>query len=51
MLAAAEVTRDTQRLRVRIDDDHGVGAILVTRPAMILNGLAGPILAGRRHFS
>jgi hypothetical protein len=30
MLTAAEVARDAQRLRVRIDDDHGVRAIFVT---------------------
>jgi hypothetical protein len=32
-----------------VDDDHGVDAILVTLPAIVLNGLAGAILAWRRH--
>jgi hypothetical protein len=49
VLAAAEVARHAQRLRVRVDHDHGVRAIFVTLPAVILDGLAGPILAGLRH--
>jgi hypothetical protein len=49
VLAAAEVTRHAQRLRMRVDHDHGMGAIFVTLPAVILDGLAGPIEAGLRH--
>jgi hypothetical protein len=51
VLAAAEITGDAQRLCVGVDDDHGVNAILVTGPAMILDRLAGPILAKRRHVT
>jgi len=49
MLASTKIARDAQRLRVAVDDDHGVDAILVTLPAIVLDGLAGAILAGRRH--
>jgi hypothetical protein len=49
MLAAAEVARHAQRLRVSIDDDHRVDAIFVTLPAVILDGLPGTVLAWRRH--
>ena len=49
MLAAAEVARDAQRLSVSIDNDHGVDAIFVTAPAVILDGLAGSVLAWRTH--
>jgi hypothetical protein len=49
MLTAAVVARHAQRLRVGVDDDHGVRAIFVTLPAVVFNGLAGTILAGRRH--
>ena len=49
MLAAAEVAGDAQRLRMRIDDDHGVDAIFVTTATMIFNRLTGSILAGRHH--
>jgi len=49
MLAAAEVARHAQRLRMRVDHDHGVGAIFVALPAMILDGLAGAIVTGLRH--
>jgi hypothetical protein len=49
VLAAAEITRDAQRLRMAVDDDDGVDAIFVTRPAVVFNGLAGAILAGGRH--
>jgi hypothetical protein len=47
MLAAAEVARHAQRLRVRIDHDHRVDAIFVTTPAVVLDGLAGPVLTNR----
>jgi GNAT superfamily N-acetyltransferase len=49
VLAAAEITRHAQRLRLAIDDDHRVDAIFVTGPAMVFNGLAGAVLAGRGH--
>jgi hypothetical protein len=49
MLASTEIARDAQRLRVPIDDDHSVNAILVALPAVVLDGLAGAILAWRRH--
>jgi GNAT superfamily N-acetyltransferase len=49
VLAAAEVARDAQRLGMRIDDDHRVDAIFVTAAAVILNGLAGSVLAWRTH--
>jgi hypothetical protein len=49
MLAPAEVARDAQRLRVRIDHDHRVRAVFVTLPAVVLDGLTGPVLAERRH--
>jgi hypothetical protein len=49
VLAAAKITRDAQRLPVAVDHDYRVRAILVTLPAVILDGLAGPVLAGRRH--
>jgi hypothetical protein len=45
VLAAAEVARHPQRLRMGVDDDHGVDAIFVTRAAVVLDGLAGAILA------
>jgi hypothetical protein len=45
VLAAAEVARHSQRLRVGVNDDDGVDAIFVTRAAVILNGLPGAILA------
>jgi hypothetical protein len=51
MFASTEVARDAQRLRVCVDDDHGVDAILVTLPAIVLNGLAGSILARRHQIS
>jgi hypothetical protein len=47
--AAAEVAGDAQRLRLAINDDDGVDAILVALPAVVFNGLAGSILAKRRH--
>jgi hypothetical protein len=49
VLAAAEIARHAQRLRVRVDDDHGVNAIFVATAAVILNGLAGSVLAGRHR--
>jgi hypothetical protein len=49
VFAAAEVACHAQGLRVRVDDDHGVNAIFVAAAAVILNGLAGSVLAGRRH--
>ena len=49
MLAAAEITRHAQRLRVSIDHDDRVDAIFVALPAVVLDGLAGTILAGRCH--
>jgi hypothetical protein len=49
MFAAAEVARHAQRLCMRIDDDHGVGAIFVAAAAVIFNRLTGSILAGRHH--
>jgi len=51
MLAAAEVTRDAQRLRMGVDHDDRMDTILVTGPAMILDGLAGSILARRGHLT
>jgi hypothetical protein len=49
MLAAAEIACHTQWLRVRIDHDDGVDAILFTLAAIVLDGLAGTVLAWRRH--
>jgi len=49
VLAAAEIARHAQRLRVGIDDDHGVDAIVVAAAAVIVNRLTGSILAGRHH--
>lgn len=49
MLTAAEVARNAYRLPITVDDDHGVGTILVTAAAMIFNGLPGSILTRRRH--
>ena len=34
---------------MRVDDDHGVRAIFVALPAVVFDGLAGAVLAGRRH--
>jgi hypothetical protein len=45
MLTPAEVARHAQRLRVRVDDDHGVDAILFALAAIVFNRLAGAILA------
>jgi hypothetical protein len=47
MFAPAEVAGHAQRLRVGVDDDHGVDAILVTLPAVIFDRLSGSINA--RH--
>jgi hypothetical protein len=49
MFAPAEITRHAQRLGVRVDDDHRVGAILVARPAMIFDRLPRPVLANLVH--
>jgi hypothetical protein len=49
VLAATKVARDPQWLRMRIDDDDGVDAIFVARPAVIFHRLAGSILTGRGH--
>jgi GNAT superfamily N-acetyltransferase len=49
VFAATEVASDAQRLGVSIDDDHGVDAILVAAPAVVLNGLARSVLARRAH--
>jgi GNAT superfamily N-acetyltransferase len=49
VFAAAEVARHAQGLRVCIDDDDRVDAILVTAAAVIFDGLAGAVLARRAH--
>ena len=45
VLAPAEVAGHAQRLGMRVDHDHGMDTIFVTGPAVILDGLAGSILA------
>jgi len=49
VFAPAEITGDAQRLRVAVDDDDRVDAILVALPAVVFDRLAGSILASRRH--
>jgi hypothetical protein len=49
VFATAEVAGHAQRLRVRVNHDHRVDAILVAAPAMVLNGLAGAILSELGH--
>jgi len=49
MLAAAEIARHAQWLRMGIDDDHRVEAIFVAAATVIFNGLSSSILAGRHH--
>jgi hypothetical protein len=49
VFAPAEVTCDAKRLRLAVDDDDRVDAILVALPAVVFNCLTGSILAKRRH--
>jgi len=51
VIASAEIAGDAQRLSVAVDHDYRVDAIFVTGPAVILDGLAGSILAKRRHLT
>jgi len=45
VFATAEIAGDAQRLRVSVDDDHGVDAILFALAAVVFNRLPGAILA------
>jgi len=49
VFAPAEITRDPKWLRVRVNHDHRVRAIFMATAAVVLNGLAGSVLAGRGH--
>jgi hypothetical protein len=49
VLAPAKIAGHAQRLRVGVDDDHGVDAIFLALAAVVLDGLSCTVLAWRRH--